>query len=90
MGEDFCREAVKAFGSVKDIVIPVREKGKYIFDQWKANFMLLTDAGIKPDHIEVSKICTQCRSEQFFSNRALEGVSGRFMAGIMLKKVRQH
>ena len=90
VGGDVCREAIKAFGTVKDIIMPAKEAGKYIFDQWKANFRLLTEAGIKPDHIEVSEICTQCRSEQFFSNRALEGVSGRFMAGIMLKKVRQH
>lgn len=88
VSEDVYREALKAFGSVREIILPARQKGKYIFDQWKANFKLLTEAGVKPDHIETAGICSQCRNEQFFSNRALEGVSGRFMAGIMLKKVR--
>lgn len=90
VGEDVFREALKAFGSAKDIVMPGKQKGKYFFDQWRANFRLLTEAGIKPEHIEIAEICTQCRHEEFFSNRVLEGVSGRFMVGIMLKKVRHY
>lgn len=86
VGEDVYREARIALGSVKDIIKPAKQSGKYIFDQWEANIRQLKDAGVKEEHIELAGICSQCHSDKFFSSRADDGVTGRFMAGIMLKK----
>ncbi len=86
VGEDVYREARVSLGSVKDVIKPAGNNGKYIFDQWTANVKQLRDAGLKMEHIEVSGICTQCNSDNFFSARADQGNTGRFMAGIMLKK----
>jgi len=86
VGEDVYREARISLGLVKDVIKPAKNEGKYIFDQWTANVKQLTDAGLKREHIEVSEICTQCHADTFFSSRANNGVTGRFMAGIMLKK----
>lgn len=86
VGDDVYREARIALGSIKDIIKPAKQSGKYIFDQWEANIRQLKDAGLKEEHIELAGICTQCNSGSFYSSRADNGLTGRFMAGIMLKK----
>ncbi len=88
VGEDVFREANTALGSVKGIIKPAATEGKYMFDQWEANVRQLKDAGLREEHIELAGICSQCEHETFFSSRAQDGITGRFMAGIMLKKVR--
>ncbi len=86
VGEDVVKEARIALGNTKDIIKQAQKPGKYIFDQWAANIRQLKDAGLKEAHIECAKVCTQCNTSLFFSSRADEGYTGRFMAGIMLKK----
>ncbi len=89
VGDDVYREAKMALGSVKGIIKPAAgNNGKYIFDQWEANIRQLKDAGVREDHIELAAICSQCHHETFFSSRKDRGTTGRFMAGIMLKKMR--
>ena len=55
-------------------------------DLWQVNISQMQSAGIQPDHIESSGICTRCNSGFFFSYRASRGVTGRMMAVIMLRK----
>ena len=50
------------------------------FDLPEANRQRLASAGVK--HIEVSDLCTSCRSDLFFSHRADNGQTGRF--GVLL------
>jgi polyphenol oxidase len=55
-------------------------------DLWEANRQALMDAGVRPEHIEVAGVCTQCESERFFSHRANDGQpAGRFAAVIRLE-----
>jgi polyphenol oxidase len=84
--EDVKRETLISLGSLNGIITPGKNPGKYIFDQWNAVKMQLLDTGLKESHIEVSGICNQCHHETFFSNRAGQGESGRYAAGIMLCK----
>ncbi len=35
-------------------------------------------AGLLPEHIEMSGICTGCRTDLFFSHRVEQGKTGRF------------
>ena len=37
---------------------------------WQAIYLTLLEAGLEPDHIEQSQVCTLCQREQFFSYRA--------------------
>ena len=53
-------------------------------DLWKANQQSLEKAGVLPEHIEVSGICTYTNHERFFSARRLGIKSGRMLSGIML------
>jgi polyphenol oxidase len=54
-------------------------------DLWEANRQALLEVGVPAENIEISGICTQCRSEEFFSHRANQGQpAGRFAGAIRL------
>ena len=86
VGTDVVHEAEMALGNPGAVIRPARTPGKYIFDQWLVNRKQLLDLGLKEHHIETAGLCTQCHHDIFFSSRAGQGVTGRFMAGIMLEK----
>ncbi len=86
VGEDVCNEARVSLGNIQGVIKPTGIPGKYIFDQWEANIRQLKEAGVRTEHIESSGLCTMCKKDVFFSARAQQGVTGRFAAGIMLRK----
>ena len=53
------------------------------FDLWQLSFDQLAAAGLKPENIEVARLCTRCREEDFFSYRRGR-VTGRQAAVIAL------
>jgi YfiH family protein len=55
------------------------------FDLWAANKNQLVQSGVKESNIELAEICTKCNNDKFFSSRAGNGNTGRFIAGIMLQ-----
>ena len=65
-------------------IVQIRNNASYL-DLWKANQQSLEKAGILPEHIEVSGICTFTEHERFFSARRLGIESGRLLSGIMIK-----
>lgn len=44
-------------------------------------------AGLRPEHIEMSGICTGCRTDLFFSHRVEQGKTGRFPVILALKQI---
>ncbi len=62
--------------------------GKYQLDLWRANEMVLMEAGVKPEHIAVTNICTCCNSALLFSHRASRGKRGNLGAFLMIKEER--
>jgi len=59
---------------------------KYQLDLKRVNQIQAQEAGILPEHMEVSSLCTSCDKGRFFSYRAEQGCSGRFLSAIMLEK----
>lgn len=55
-------------------------------DLWKANQIALESAGVRADHVEVSRICTSCSSDRYFSRRAANGHRGLFATIAALRK----
>lgn len=53
------------------------------FDMWALSCLQLMEAGLREENIEVSGICTRCRTDLFYSYRA-EGQTGRFATIAML------
>jgi YfiH family protein len=54
------------------------------FDLWGISCWQLLRAGLKRENIEISGICTRCRTDLFYSYRA-EGITGRFATVAMLR-----
>lgn len=50
----------------------------------RANALLLQRAGVQPEHIEVSAICTRCSLDDWFSHRGQGPTTGRQASMIML------
>lgn len=59
-------------------------KGKYFLDLWTANKISMMEAGVLPQNITISNICTKCNNELFFSYRGEEGNTGRMAAILQL------
>jgi polyphenol oxidase len=62
--------------------------GKWQLDLRKANAELLKQAGVKPEHISVTKWCTSCDRDYFYSHRRDRGKTGRMVAWIGKKERR--
>ncbi|WCN39006.1 peptidoglycan editing factor PgeF [Aneurinibacillus uraniidurans] len=67
-------------------VLKAKDDGKYMLNLQETNRILLLAAGILPEHIEVSHLCTSCRTDLFFSHRKEAGKTGRMTAFIALKE----
>lgn len=62
-----------------------KENGKYQLNLWKANEMILEEAGVLRENIAVTNLCTCCNHEWLFSHRASQGKRGNLAAFLALK-----
>ncbi|GMX66893.1 peptidoglycan editing factor PgeF [Paenibacillus elgii] len=60
--------------------------GKYKLNLQQINRQIMIKAGIMPSHIEISGLCTSCRTDLFFSHRKEGGKTGRMAAWIGLRE----
>lgn len=63
----------------------VNEDKKH-FDLWRANEIVLREAGVGEERVETSRLCTSCRTDLFYSHRAEKGNTGRFGGIVMLRE----
>ncbi|MDY6955082.1 MAG: peptidoglycan editing factor PgeF, partial [Thermodesulfobacteriota bacterium] len=63
-----------------------RSQSKRHLDLWEANRRQLVGAGIPNRNIEIARICTNHHPDLFFSYRHEKGKTGRFGAGIFLRR----
>lgn len=78
VAEAFAQEFCKP-GQEQEILIS-KGGGKYQLDLWRANEIVLTEAGIVPSRIQVTDLCTCHNSEYLFSHRASQGKRGNLGA----------
>lgn len=69
----------------EDVLQKGKAPGKYQLDLWKANESILLKAGILPEHLSVTDVCTCHNPEYLFSHRASHGKRGNLAAFLMLK-----
>lgn len=81
VGSEVAGEFVKEFGRKhrQDLLID-KGKGKYFLDLWKANELVLLEAGIRKENIQVTDICTHCNSDLLFSHRTTGNERGNLAA----------
>lgn len=59
--------------------------GKYQLNLWKANEIILREAGIQKEHISVTDLCTCCNPQILYSHRASHGKRGNLAAFLMIR-----
>lgn len=95
IGPSICQDCYEVSRDVAEAFIfafPTHEKeilqagalGKYQLDLWKANKIVLTEAGVLKEHIDLAGLCTCCNSSLLFSHRASKGKRGNLGAFLML------
>ena len=82
VGHEVVHEVTSSLKNSKGL-IKIKNDLSY-FDLWEANKRQIIEAGVSASNIEVSGICTKDDHDTFFSSRAMNGMTGRFGAGIML------
>ncbi|UJF35146.1 peptidoglycan editing factor PgeF [Paenibacillus hexagrammi] len=80
-----CLEETKVSSEAAALVLISKENGKYMLNLQELNRILINQAGILSSHIEVTQLCTSCRTDLFFSHRKEGGATGRMIAWIGLK-----
>ena len=62
----------QAFSFADEIVFDDEgQEGKYKIDLWETNRRILMQAGVLPENIELAALCTKCRTDLFYSHRAM-------------------
>ena len=86
VSEDVYEEFSKNFNR-EDIESIFREDGKDHFrlSLWKANETVLKEAGVLPENIFTSNICTACNPDLLYSHRIMGDVRGNMAAFLALK-----
>jgi len=82
VGADVILQVMQKFGDDSEQLLE-SHNGKIHFDLWKANELLLKQAGVT--QIEIAEVCTVCNTNDWFSHRAEKGRTGRFGALISLQ-----
>lgn len=87
VSEDVAKQFISLFpdGS-KELLYKGKSDGKYQLNLWEANKRILLDAGIWPENLEITDICTCCNKDYLFSHRASNGKRGNLGAFLELRK----
>lgn len=94
IGPSICRDCYEVSGDVAEAfrkdwkeeqcreILEEKPAHKYQLDLWKANEIILEEAGIPVTQIEVSGLCTCCHPALLFSHRVTGGRRGN-LAGVI-------
>ncbi len=68
----------------KELILYRKPNGKFQLDLWRANELILLEAGVPRENICVTDICTCCNPQLLFSHRASGGKRGNLGAFIKI------
>ncbi len=96
IGPSICQECYEVSADVAEAfqtefpgheteILRKKSAEKYQLDLWKANEIILLEAGIKKEHLMVTDICTCCNPTMLFSHRASHGKRGNLGGFICLR-----
>ena len=86
VSEDVAEAFMNEFADHQDDQLVYRkDNGKYQLNLWRANELVLLEAGIRPEYLTITNVCTCCNHELLFSHRASHGQRGNLGAFLGLK-----
>lgn len=77
------RDQASDLGPLAELAVTIPSIREHL-DIPRANALLLQRAGVQPEHIEISSICTKCSTDEWFSHRGQGPKTGRQASMIML------
>lgn len=82
VSEDVAEQFKEEFSGYGDdaSLLYKKENERYQLNLWRANEIILTEAGILPEHLSFPGICTCCNPRFLFSHRASKGKRGNLSA----------
>ncbi len=80
VGADVAEEFEREFAGRKNEILTAKGNGKYQLDLWRANEIVLMEAGVKKERISTTQACTCCHCDLLFSHRASKGRRGNLAA----------
>ncbi len=84
VSEDVARVFQRDFPDDQDDILQANDRGRYQLDLQQTCRRMLLDAGLLPEHLQVSDLCTCCNPDRLFSHRASGGRRGNNAGMIML------
>ena len=83
VGLEVAEEFARVFPEqVSEVIFPGVSEEKRQVDLWAANRIVLERAGVLPEHIHITDLCTKCNHENLFSHRVMgeeRGNAGAFL-----------
>lgn len=99
IGPSICRdcfevgeEVAEAFAAAfdprwhKELFTPNGKPGKYQLDLWRANEIILAEAGVRKEQLHTTNICTMCNSDYLFSHRRVGEQRGNLGAFLGIRE----
>jgi YfiH family protein len=83
VGDDVVKAVFTQFAIDEPFLVKNPRTGRFHLDLYNTNLFLLYQAGISPENIQISDLCTFENKDLFFSARR-DKITGRQVAGIML------
>jgi hypothetical protein len=84
VSQDVAGAFAEEFPEAEEELLKSRGKGKYLLDLWRANELVLEQAGVPKEQIATAGICTCCNEKLLFSHRASQGKRGNLGAFLAL------
>ena len=81
---DVAEQFQKEFPGKEAEILREKANGKYQLDLWRANQIILMEAGVRAEKIAVTNLCTCCNPNRLFSHRASQGKRGNLGAFLYL------
>jgi hypothetical protein len=81
---DVAMQFQKEFPGADETLLYATGGDKYQLNLWEANRRILLEAGVAPEHLQVTDICTCCNPAHLFSHRYTGGRRGNLGAFLML------
>lgn len=88
VSEDVAQAFAEAFrgpGQADELLLK-KGGGKYQLDLWRANEIVLTEAGIPKENMQVTDLCTCHNDSYLFSHRASHGQRGNLGAFLGIRE----
>lgn len=60
--------------------------GKYQLNLWRANQLVLTEAGVRKEQLAVTNVCTHCNPNILFSHRSAGSARGNLSAFLAIRR----